>query len=199
MQTSDQPYPATFTFDPPDKVANWRPLVSWLLAIPHLLIVSALGSVSQALAFVSWLMIVFTGKLPEGIADFQAMQLRYSYRVFTYLAFMREEYPPFVFDMTAADPGDDPRVRVDVQPELEDRNRVTAAFRLILAIPHLVAVTVLVFAALVAWVVGFFAVLFTGRWPDSVREFMVGVGRWTLRFQAYVLLLTDEYPPFSLD
>jgi hypothetical protein len=199
MYTSGVPYPATFTFDPPEKIANWRPLVNWILAIPHLLIAQALGYVSQALAFVSWLLILFTGKVPQGITDFQAMYLRYTYRAYTYAAFMREEYPPFAFGMTAADPGDDPRVRVDLQPALEERNRVTTAFRLILAIPHFVALAVLVFAALIVLVIAFFAVLFTGRWPSGLRDFVLGVGRWSVRFQAYLLLLTDEYPPFSLD
>jgi hypothetical protein len=199
MHTSGQAYPATFSLDPPEKIANWRPLVSWLLAIPHLIVASALRTVSQLLSLVTWFIILFTGKLPQGIADFQAMYLRYNYRVITYAAFLREEYPPFSFDMTATDPGDDPRVRVDVQPALEDRNRVTTAFRLILAIPHLIALIVLGIAAVVVWLIAFFAVLFTGRWPDGLRSFLLGVMRWALRVEAYLLLLTDEYPPFSLD
>ena len=58
-------YPATFTFDPPEKVANWRPLVNWLLAIPHYIVLYVLQIVSRVVGVISWFAIVFTGKLPE--------------------------------------------------------------------------------------------------------------------------------------
>jgi hypothetical protein len=90
-------------------------------------------------------------------------------------------------------------VRVDVVPALEDRNRLTTGFRLILAIPQLIVVTLLSIGMLIALLVAFFAVLFTGRWPEGLYRFVVGVMRWSLRVQAYVLLLTDEYPPFATD
>ena len=199
MQTSSSNYPATFTFDPPEKVANWRALVSWILAIPHLIIATALRYVSQALALVGWFIIVFTGRLPEGFANFQAMYMRYYLRAMTYAAFMREEYPPFTFAMTPADPGDDRRVNVTVAPTLEDRNRVTVGFRIILVIPHLICLVALSIAAVVAVIIAFFAVLFTGRWPEGIRNFVLGVARWWLRVDVYFTLLTDEYPPFSLD
>jgi hypothetical protein len=195
---ADGSYPATFTFDPPEHIANWRPLVHWLLAIPHLVIVQVLGYVSEIIAFISWFAILFTGRLPAGLANFQAMYLRYYLRTATYAGFLREEYPPFGFATTAADPGDDPRVQVGFVPELEDRNRLTVAFRLILAIPQLIVLAALTVALFVVGVIAFFAVLFTGRWPEGLRDFALGVGRWFLRVQAYLVLLTDEYPPFSL-
>jgi Domain of unknown function (DUF4389) len=199
MQPASVEYPARFTFDPPEKIANWRPLVHWLLVIPHMLVLYVLQTVSEVLAFVSWFVILFTGKLPDGIATFQAMYLRYAIRVALYAGFLREEYPPFSFATSTTDPGDDPRVRVEVEPQLEDRDRLTTAFRIILVIPHLVVLAFLGIALSVVVLIAFFAVLFTGRWPDGLREFALGVGRWWLRVQAYLLLLTDEYPPFSLD
>jgi hypothetical protein len=96
------------------------------------------------------------------------------------------------------DPGDDPRVHVEVDPQIEDRNRLTTGFRLILAIPHLIALALLAIALAVVAAIGFFAVLFTGQWPEALRTFALGVGRWWVRVQAY-LLLTDDYPPFTLD
>jgi Domain of unknown function (DUF4389) len=188
-------YPATFTFDPPEKIANWRPLVQWLLAIPHIAILYVLQTVSQVVGVISWFAIVFTGKLPDGLANVQAMYLRYMLRTYTYIGFLREEYPPFTFATATSDPGDDPRVRVDVQPQLTDRNRLTAFFRIILVIPQAIVLVVLTFAA---GVVTFIAVLFTGSWPTGMRDFVINVDRWSLRVQAYFLLLTDEYPPFTL-
>jgi hypothetical protein len=199
MQAMSAPYPVTFTFDPPEKVANWRPLVQWLLAIPHFLVLYVLGFVSEVLGLVSWIVILFTGELPEGLANVQVLYLRYSTRAFTYAAFMREEYPPFTFDMTPTDPGDDPRVRLDIIPELTDRNRLTCAFRIILVIPQFIVLAVLWLAGAVALVIAFFAVLFTGQWPPGLRDFVVKVMRWNQRVQAYFLLLTDQYPPFTLD
>jgi Domain of unknown function (DUF4389) len=191
-------YPATFTFDPPEKIANWRPLVQWLLAIPHIAILYVLQTVSRVVGVISWFAIVFTGKLPDGLANVQVMYLRYMLRTYTYIGFLREEYPPFTFATATSDPGDDPRVRVDVQPQLTDRNRVTAFFRIILVIPQAIVLVVLTFAAGVVTFIAVFAVLFTGSWPTGMRDFVINVDRWSLRVQAYFLLLTDEYPPFTL-
>jgi|GraSoiStandDraft_57_1057295.scaffolds.fasta_scaffold657238_1 hypothetical protein len=198
MLDGSSSFPATFSFDPPERVANWRPLVNWLLAIPHLFVLNVLQSVSQVVGVISWFAIVFTGKLPDGLAKFQAMYLRYQLRTYAFAGFMREEYPPFSFDATTSDPGDDPRLRVDVQPQLTDRNRLTAFFRIVLVIPHVIVLAVLFIASFVVTVVAFFAVLFTGRWPVGMRDFVLNVWRWGLRVETYFLLLTDTYPPFAL-
>jgi hypothetical protein len=199
MNANGGAYPATFTFDPPERIANWRPLVHWLLAIPHLVILWALGSVSEVVAVISWFAVLFTGRLPAGLASFQALYLRYTLRTATYFGFLREEYPPFSFATTPADPGDDPRVGVELVPQLDHRNRWTVGFRLILVIPQIIVLVLLGIALVVVGVIGFFAVLFTGRWPAGLRDFALGVGRWWLRVEAYLVLLTDDYPPFTLD
>jgi len=199
MQTRNESFPATFTFDPPERVANWRPLVNWLLAIPHLFVVSALRSVAQVLSVVSWFIILFTGRLPAELANFQVMYMRYYVRTGIFAGFLREEYPPFGFAMTPYDPGSDPRVHVDVLPQLEQRNRLTVGFRLVLVIPQVIMLALLAIAEFVVLVIAFFAVLFTGRWPAGLRHFTLGVMRWWLRVETYLLLLTDDYPPFTLD
>ncbi|MGH9212122.1 MAG: DUF4389 domain-containing protein [Acidimicrobiales bacterium] len=194
-------YPARFEFDPPEQITNWRPLVNWFLAIPHLVVLNALQSVARILAVISWFAILFTGRLPEGIASLQAMYMRYRLRTATFVGFLREGYPSFRYTTTTSDPAEEtePRVRVDVVPELEDRNRLTAGFRLILLIPHFLVLAALIVALVVVAVVALFAVLFTGRWPRGLHDFALGVGRWWLRVETYLLLLTDQYPPFSLD
>jgi hypothetical protein len=199
MEPSTTPYPARFTFDPPETVARWRPFVNWLLVIPHLIVLNALGFVSEVLAFISWIVIVFTGKNLDGLERFQAMYLRYSVRAGMFWAFLREEYPPFSFDMALADPGDDPRPRLDVDSDLENRNRVTTFFRLILAIPAMLFALLLSIGLFFVVLVAAFVVLFTGRWHDGMRDFAIGCTRYFVRLQAYVLLLTDRYPPFSID
>ena len=200
MQPAAQPaYPATFEVDHPERITNWRPLVQWLLAIPHYVVLYALGIVSQVVAVISWFVILFTGKLPEGLAGIQHLYIRYTNRTYSYAAFFREEYPPFGFDTTAPDPGDYPAVRTAFGTQYDDRNRLTVAFRFILGIPHAIVLAFLGIAAYVAVIIGVFVVLFTGQWSAGLRDFVVGVLRWNTRFYAYMLLLTDEYPPFSLD
>lgn len=202
MQPSGQPsptaYPATFEVDHPEGITNWRPLVQWLLAFPHFVVLYGLSALSQVVAFISWFAIVFTGKLPDGLAGLQCLFVRYTNRTYAYAAFLREEYPPFAFETTADDPGDDPGVRTSFVPQYEDRNRLTVAFRLILVIPQFIVLAFLGLAAYVALLIAVFAVLFTGRWPEGLRDFVVGVLRWATRVNAYHLLLVDEYPPFSL-
>ena len=199
METIGEGYPATFEADRADRMENWRPLVQWLLAIPHFLILYGLQIVARAVSVIAWFAILFTGKLPEGLANLMCLYIRYNNRASAYAGFLRAEYPPFVFDTVGPEPGNYPPVRTGFTPELEDRNRVTVAFRLILAIPQLVVLAFIGIGAVVAWIIGFFAVLFTGSWPEGLRTFVVGTMRWFTRVEAYIGLLTDSYPPFSLD
>jgi len=154
--------------------------------------------VAEILAIGSWFIILFTGKLPDGIAGFQAMYQRYSARTTLYTGFMQEEYPPFAFDTTVDDPRSYPHTTVVFRPELENRNRLTVAFRLILVIPQALIVSILALAAVVAGIIALFVVLFTGRWPEGLRQFVVNVAQYWVRVEAYTLLLTDVYPPFAL-
>jgi hypothetical protein len=189
----------TLSFDTPEKIARWRPLIHWLLAIPHWIVLYVVSIVAQVLAFLGWFAGVFGGRIPDGLQKPIAMYLRYNARVTTYMLFQREEYPPFAFDGAFADPGDDPRVRVDVVPAIEDRNRLTIFFRLFMVIPQLFVLVFVSIAAYVVIVIGWFAVIILGRWPGGLNDFVIGFLRWNTRVNAYFYLLTDEYPPFSLD
>jgi hypothetical protein len=110
---------------------------------------------------------------------------------------MRNEYPPFDFEVVAADNGLDV-ARLDVTPPAE-LNRWLPLVKWLLVIPHLFVLLFLLIGAFFAYVVAFFAVIFTGKWPEGIRKYVVGVSRWAYRVSAYFMLLTDEYPPFSLD
>lgn len=191
-------YPATIDVRTPDKIANWRPLVQWILAIPHMIIAGAMGYISWALSLVSWFAILFTGRLPAGLANFQVMVLRYTERAYAYAGFLYEEYPPFEFEMATSEPGGSP-VDLSVLPALENRNRLTVGLRFIWAIPAMLFAFVIGIVGMICWFLGFFAVLFTGRWPDGLRSWVMKMLRVGIRVNAYALLLTDEYPPFSTD
>lgn len=188
--------PVTLELEAPLEIARWRPLVHWLLAIPALIVTSVLRSVAGVLAFISFFTILFTGSIPDGIYQFQAMHLRYQWRVTSYFLWLREPYPPFTFEMQLDDPGDDPAV-LSLAPQ-EELNRWLPLVKWLLIIPHLFAVFFLIVAETFVFVAAFFAVLVTGRWPQGMRDYVVGVTRWTFRIEAYLYLLHDEYPPFSL-
>jgi hypothetical protein len=192
-------YPASLALDAPLEVARWRPLVAWLLAIPQILIARVLGYVAGVTALISWFAILFTGKDLEGLQGFRCMAIRAEQRAWLCAGFVYEPYPPFSYPATGADPGDLGPLRVDLAPQLEDRNRATVAFRVILVLPHVVVLALLGIAALVCYVIAGFAVIITGRWPEGLRRFVVGVARWVVRLEAYFMLLVDDYPPFSLD
>jgi hypothetical protein len=198
MEAGGSAYPAVLSFDAPLQVARWRALVNWILAIPHFIVAYALNLVNEVLAVIGWFAIVFTGKLPEGIAGVQCMCMRYQLRASMFAGFLYEPYPPFSFSTTPADPGDLQGLRIDFQPEYEGRNRLTVFFRIIMVIPYLIVLVLLGIAGFVCYLIGFFAVLIMGAWPEGLRAFVVNVMRWGLRLQAYMYLLTDEYPPFQL-
>ena len=189
--------PTRFEFDGPDEIARWRPLVHWLLAIPHYLVLWVLGFVFGNLQFVSFFTVLFTKRIPEGIFNFQVMVQRYSGRVFTYMNFMREDYPPFAFDTVAEDDLKDPTTRTSIDYPIE-LNRWLPLVKWLLAIPHYIVLFFVYIGAYVALIIAFFAVIFTKKYPEGILNFLVGTHRWTLRVYAYVGLLRDEYPPFSL-
>jgi hypothetical protein len=186
-------YPATIEINTPEEVANWRPLVQWLMAIPHIIIGGILSYIANLLSFIAWVIILITGKMPAGIANFGCMALRYNARANVYAGFLHTEYPPFEFETTAADPGGTP-VTVNFSPALEDRNRVTVFFRLIMLIGALIMSIIALIVAWVSHIIAFFAILFTGKWPAGLLAAVHKGQSVQLRLSAYGMLLTDEFP-----
>ena len=187
-------YPVTVEFNRDVRVANWRPLVNWILVIPQLIVVWALLIVSRVLQLISFFTILFTKKNP--FIDVQTMILRYWWRVTTFHTFMRNEYPPFDFATTrGTSVADDAVLTIDDPGEM---NRWLVLVKWLLVIPHLIVLVFLFIGAAVVVLISFFAVLFTGKWPEGMRNYVIGVNRWGLRVFAYFIFLTDAYPPFSL-
>lgn len=150
----------------------------------------ALGAVASLVAVISWFAIVFTARHPDGLWKLAAFYLRWRVRAIAYLTLLRDEYPPF---------GDAeyPAELVLARPE-EARNRLTVFFRLLLAMPHLFVLWFLSLAWGVTTAIAWAVILFTGRYPEALYGFAIGVLAWTVRVEAYILLLRDEYPPFTL-
>ena len=174
-----------------------------ILAIPHAILVGPiywwshsgstglLGAAAYVLAIVGWFSLLVTGEHPRGIREFSLYYLRWRTRSLAYMALLVDPYPPF---------GDGPYPAViDVPDPALPRDRATIAARLLLALPHFVALFFLLIGWFVTTVIAWFAILFTGSYPPSLYPFGSGVMRWTLRVEAYLLLLVDEYPPFALE
>ena len=191
-------YSVYYAVSEDNKIANWRPLAHWAMAIPHLFVAQILGFVSQICVLISWFAILFTGKMPEGLANIIVMAQRYMLRAQGFYLGLTEQYPPFEFEAQQADPGNY-AIRYDATVQLEDRNRLTVFFRMFMMISVMFfAYFVMIGVGIVAFI-GWFAVLFTGAYPVGMRNFVIKGFRLMARVGAYGSLLTDQYPPFSLD
>lgn len=151
-------------------------------------------AVTAGILFVStMLMIVFRQKYPKWWYDWNLQFTRFSTRVNSYLALLRDEYPST---------DEEQAVHLDFPyPDVKkDLDRWLPLVKWFLAIPHYILLAFLTVAAVVCVIFAWFAILFTGRYPRGLFDFVVGVQRWGLRVAAYALILvTDKYPPFSLD
>jgi hypothetical protein len=183
--------------DSPYQLARWRPLVNWVLYIPHAFIRTAVNALSNVVFFVYWLKLIFTGKLDPGLYGVMAMYERYNSRTGAFLLGYSEDYPPFDFDMNANDNAAYPPVRVDL-PEAPEAITRSAALNLFKAIPHYIVVMVFLIGALFVAVIAWFAVLFTGKWPQGMRDFLVRVSNYYYRVWTYVVMVENDYPRFAL-
>lgn len=161
-----------------------------ILAIPHLVLTGLWGRVCQFAAVAQWFVVLFTGKRNKALWDFQNAWLAYDVRVQAYTGLLYDTYPAFL-----TDPG-----TVPVRYELdwaEPADRLTSALRIIWAIPAMLLAVVLVVAyvavVLAAWVV----ILVTGAHPRGMFDFQLKALRYFARTQAYVFLMTDDYPHLS--
>jgi cytochrome c biogenesis protein CcdA len=138
-------------------------------------------------------MLLFRQKYPRWWFDWNLALTKFSTRVSAYILLLRDEYPST---------DEEQSVHVDlIYPSAKDEmNRWLPLVKWIMAIPHYIIIYLLAIGAWVCVIIAWFAILFTSRYPKSLFEFVVGVMRWGLRVEAYAfLLITDRYPPFSLD
>jgi hypothetical protein len=135
---------------------------------------------------------LFRQKYPRWWFDWNLNLLRFQTRVFAYLALMDDRYP-------STDEEQAVHIDIDYPDAQRDLNRWLPLVKWLLAIPHFIVLVFLAIAAFLVVIFAWFAVLFTGRYPRSLFDFVEGVFRWGTRVEGYALLLvTDRYPPFSL-
>jgi hypothetical protein len=150
------------------------------------------GGLVSGLAVATALMIIFCQRYPRWWFDFARELTRFEARVAAYAALLTDQYPSTVEEQSV-------HLEIDYPDVEQDLNRWMPLVKWFLAIPHYIVLAVLGAVAAVVVVIAWFVILFTGRYPRSLFDYVVGVARWSLRVQAYMfLLVTDQYPPFSL-
>jgi hypothetical protein len=214
--TQAQPtvYPVALSGELDPELSRWLWLVKWLLAIPHYIVLVFLWFALWVLTVIAFFAVLFTGRYPRGIFDFNVGVLRWTWRVsfYSYWALGTDRYPPFSLGEEADYPA---RLEIAYPERL---SHWLPLVKWLLAIPHLILVGIFVggwgwgwgwdndwwgigIAGLVGLLVAIagFVLLFTGRYPRSLFDFTLGLDRWVFRVAAYVSLMRDEYPPFRLD
>ena len=196
-EASRTAYPLSLRGDLDPGLSRWLWLVKWLLVIPHCFVLLFLWLAALVLSVVAWFAILFTGRYPRGIFDFNVGVLRWSWRAafYSYSALGTDRYPPFTLRSV-----DYPADLTVEYPERLSRGLVLIKSWL-LAIPHHLVVGILKGDGLLGLLVLIAAVvmLVTKRYPQGIFDLVMGLNRWVLRVAAYVLLMTDQYPPFRLD
>ncbi|MBA4181413.1 MAG: DUF4389 domain-containing protein [Anaerolinea sp.] len=187
----------------------------WILAIPHAILVGGpaitgagfyfggrdwwaswgggglLGAVAFICAVICWFAILFANQHPRGLFDLCHFYLRWRVRAVAYMALFRDEYPPFGDGEYAA--------TIEIPFPEGERDKLSVGLRIFYVIPHAIILFFLSIAWFVTGVIAWFALLFNGVYPEGLLKFGIGVMRWSIRVEAYALLMTDVYPPFSLD
>jgi hypothetical protein len=189
--------PTYLVVDSPYELARWRPLVNWVLYIPHGIILYGLQILSRVVFFVYWLTLVFTGNLHAGMFNIMAMYERYNSRASGFLLGYSETYAPFDFNPSPEDNGAYPPVRLTL-PVVPTSVPRSAALNVFKAIPLYIVMMFYGIGAAVVALIGWFAVLFTGAWPKGMRDFLVRVSNFYYRVWTYVAMVDNTYPPFAL-
>jgi hypothetical protein len=217
MDTDQTPYAARLEVDYPEESNRLTTFFRLILAIPIVIVLSIIsatadstyvviseagetvskitttsGGIAGALFLATLLMILFRQRYPRWWFDFVREFARFAMRVGAYIMLLTDEYPSTEDEQTV-------HLEIDYPDVKQNLNRWLPLVKWFLAIPHIIVLFFLAIGALIAVIIAWFAILFTGRYPRGLFDYVVGVGRWALRVEAYAMLLvTDRYPPFSL-
>ena len=215
MQPESTAYPVRVRADLDPALSRWQWLVKWILAIPHYIVLLFLHIAVVVVWVIAFFAILITAKYPRALFDFSVGVMRWRWRVAFYalIALGTDKYPPFSLAPNTEYPAD---LEVDY-PERLSRGLVLIKWWL-LAIPHYLILFAF-FAAgwrffmvypnefvgsnlpliVILLVIAVVGLLFTGRYPKGLYDFVIGINRWGIRVRAYSTLLRDEYPPLRLD
>lgn len=205
MAASSSKYPVSFSVEYPEKLNRLKTFFRLVLIIPifivFLLLIDINLNVEKAnivfgpvgfLFLAPLVMILFRRKYPRWWFNWNLELFRFTYRIHCYFFLLRDEYPST---------DEQQAVSLNIKyPNAKQLNRFLPLVKWILVIPHMIILMLLTFVALIVWILAWFAILFTGRYPRVFFDFLIGYLRWMARVVCYAFILTtDEYPPFSLE
>jgi hypothetical protein len=216
MQPEPTSYPVRVRGDLDPALSRWQWLIKWILAIPHYIVLFFLHIAVFVVTIIAFFAILFTGKYPRALFDFSLGVKRWRWRVAFYalLALGTDKYPPF-----SLQPKDDYPADLEIDyPERLSRGLVLIKWWL-LAIPHYLILLAFFTAGwrvlmmdqgkfvgydlppliTILLVIALVGLLFRGRYPKGLYDFVIGINRWAIRVRAYTTLMRDEYPPFRID
>jgi hypothetical protein len=217
VDSEQSPYAARLEVDYPEESNRLTIFFRLILAIPIVIVLSIIsatadstyvviseagetvskitttsGGIAGALFFATLLMILFRQRYPRWWFSFAREFARFAMRVGAYIMLLTDDYPSTEDEQTV-------HLEIDYPDVKQDLNRWLPLVKWFLAIPHFIVLFFLAIGAFFAVIIAWFAILFTGRYPRGLFDYVVGVSRWALRVEAYAMLLvTDRYPPFSL-
>jgi hypothetical protein len=188
-------YPVSYEVDPALEGRNrLTTFFRYFVSIPWLIVASIYGIVAEIATVIAWFAIVFTGRYPEGLYNFNAGYLRMVSRVNSFHYLVTDQWPPFGGDESPGYP-----IRIGVAPPLDLYSRAKTFFRIILAIPVYLLLIVQALILFVCTLIAWFAILFTGKLPEGLFSPMRSALAYMTRAGAYFLLLTEDWPPFSYE
>ena len=185
-------YPVNLKIDYSDSSDRLTALFRLILVIPIVIILGLISSYAEALSFAIAMMILFKEKYPKWWFDWNIGITKFAYRIAAYVFLMRDEYP-------ATDNDQSVHLTVPYPDVKQDLKRWMPLVKWILVIPHIIVLIIIFIGVVLGIIFALFAILFTGKYPKGIFNFIEGFMRWTLRVSAFALLLTtDQYPPFRL-
>ena len=191
--TADAPYPVQLTIDYPPRLSRLLIFVKWILVIPHFIALWFLGIAAMFVALTSWFAVIITGRYPRGMFDFMVGAQRWGLRAVAYLLLLTDRYPPFSLEHDPSYP-----VRLEVEyPERIARWRPLLNW--LLAFPVWIAVSVLLYVAYLVVFLGWFAILFLGRFPRGMFRTVTTALRWQTNANVYIYWMTERYPQLGWD
>ena len=188
-------YPISYEADPALEGRNrLTTFFRYIVSIPWLIVAAIYGLVAEIAAVIAWFAIVFTGRYPEGLYNFNAGYLRMITRTNGFQYLLTDEWPPFGGEEAPQYP-----IRVGVPPPLDKYDRLKTGLRFLIGIPvwllAIVQALILGVCALIAW----FAILFTGKLPEGLFNPIRSASAYLSRATGYFLLITEDYPPFTYE
>jgi hypothetical protein len=184
-------YPARLEIDYQEPLNRFLPLVKWLLAIPHYILLFILYFAAWFVVLAAAVMVLFTRSYPPALFQFLVGVIRWHQRVSAYILLMTDKYPAF-----ALEPALDDTVKVDVEYPADGVDRWRPLVQWLLAIPYLFVAGVIVYIAEVLVFFAFFVILFTRKFPRGMFDIVLVSQRWSVRGYAYAAFMVTRYPPF---